>query len=1107
MIQNDNEIELCESITKDATLRPISLHYLKRDKEKPVFILCKNSIEKYPNIDINKLVNKQYTRNEIALFNRSTMRLEFNFDEIMSFNKAKLDFFIVNKSLLLKIGISEYFLISTNIFYFTDNNRKFLYFKNEQKLLMIESGYATKPSNQNINNYINNKNNINNGKIEILKFLILLYANEKELSRLYSNNLPNKYDLKDYYMINKSLMNDLMDKFYYNKIKNILSNPKYSYLKTYEDIIKNLEKLQKNEEIKNVLSLFWENEDHLIKQGKLLPEEKYHPKNSSFKWPNNFVLIHQTLFDILKQFKANVNHICNYQKNYKKFFGKSTLYIISEYNQNNIYAYIFENNRYILLCIINYDSNLFYSVFNQHLKNKSLIQYIIEKKYDINNFDHTQNIKDLNTNQVIGVLVITYKINDNIKSNNNNIKANINNNNIKSNNNSIIKNNNEYNNKVENNENNKNENINDNDYNNNTNDFNNENNNNYINNNKIKEEKEKQNKEFDTNYSIYKNYIKFKESLKNYMEQNYDLNLDISNINDLEPYLSGDIIKSMPVFLITNDKLKYFKESFNFKYFDQLEKTTYNTLKSSNMETVVMPDLSTINSYIEILSLEEIKKNMNIIYSFVDEDFCKDVQLKTEKYKPLQALLFVNKKQYLLYFKNSKTVLKLNNFNANDNTFKLSKSDFKPPIPFRESDHCKGLENIGATCYMNATLQCLSHSTSFKKYFINKEGIQRDTFNNYSPMSNSFYEIVTNLWKSSNEKYYAPYNFKNLISELNPLFKGIQANDSKDLIIFIYETLHKELNNPNSDDIKLTNVNNSNIPNELKEFRNNYYSQNKSIIVKIFYSEQSNNLKCCSCNFNKVSYNIISFLIFPLEKIRLLLTKKKPNGFANVSLEDCFEMNEESEILNGQNQIFCNNCHRCSDALSYNKLYNCPEVLTIILNRGKGLQFDVEFKFPLYINIEKYVIDKSCETNYELIGVLTHLGPSGMSGHFIAYCKSPVDNNWYCYNDSQVSKCIDAESEINSRGIPYVLFYQLKNIFILYFNYNEKELYLEINENDLFKNILNQLFNRYSWIPKKGIGFYTFKNEASQELDKDKTIYENGLKNYIYLILKMKTFY
>ena len=187
MIQNDNEIELCENITGDYTIKPIGLHYLRRDKEKPVFILCKNSIQKYPNIDINKLVNKQYTKNDIALFNKSPMRLEFNFDEIMSFNKAKLGFFIVNKSLLLKIGISQWFLTSTKIFYFTDNNKKFLYFDDEKKLLMIESRYDKKLPNQNLNNNINNKDNINNGKIEIIKFLILLYINEKELSRLYIN--------------------------------------------------------------------------------------------------------------------------------------------------------------------------------------------------------------------------------------------------------------------------------------------------------------------------------------------------------------------------------------------------------------------------------------------------------------------------------------------------------------------------------------------------------------------------------------------------------------------------------------------------------------------------------------------------------------------------------------------------------------------------------------------------------------------------------------------------------------------------------------------------------------------------------------------------------
>ena len=307
-------------------------------------------------------------------------------------------------------------------------------------------------------------------------------------------------------------------------------------------------------------------------------------------------------------------------------------------------------------------------------------------------------------------------------------------------------------------------------------------------------------------------------------------------------------------------------------------------------------------------------------------------------------------------------------------------------------NHGLGLENIGATCYMNATLQCLSNIKSFKNYFQNREVVQKDINNRNGRLSNAFVELVNKIWENTYETYYAPYNFKNLISELNPLFRGVQANDSKDLIIFIYETLHTELNNPNSDNKILAKLNNENIPNDLKIFRQNYYSQNYSIITNIFYAEQTSNLACYSCQCNKVSYNIYNFLIFPLEKIRLYLIKKNPNGILNVTLYDCFEQNEEKELLSGPNQIYCNNCRRQSNALSFNKLYNCPEVLTIILNRGKGLEFSVEFDFPMILNIENYVIDKKCGTKYDLIGVLTHLGESGMSGHFIAYCKSPIDS-------------------------------------------------------------------------------------------------------------------
>ena len=80
------------------------------------------------------------------------------------------------------------------------------------------------------------------------------------------------------------------------------------------------------------------------------------------------------------------------------------------------------------------------------------------------------------------------------------------------------------------------------------------------------------------------------------------------------------------------------------------------------------------------------------------------------------------------------------------------------------------------------------------------------------------------------------------------------------------------------------------------------------------------------------------------------------------------------------------------------------------------------------LSLNIHVIDKSQNNNnnYELICVLTHLGPSGMAGHFIAFCKSPNDGKWYCYNDATVTE-IDNPTENDDgefESVPYVLFYQ-----------------------------------------------------------------------------------
>ena len=46
--------------------------------------------------------------------------------------------------------------------------------------------------------------------------------------------------------------------------------------------------------------------------------------------------------------------------------------------------------------------------------------------------------------------------------------------------------------------------------------------------------------------------------------------------------------------------------------------------------------------------------------------------------------------------------------------------------------------------------------------------------------------------------------------------------------------------------------------------------------------------------------------------------------------------------------------------------------------------------------------------------------------HFIAHCLSPIDNEWYIYNDAYVNKIGKAQfqEKIINLGMPYLLFYK-----------------------------------------------------------------------------------
>ena len=345
-----------------------------------------------------------------------------------------------------------------------------------------------------------------------------------------------------------------------------------------------------------------------------------------------------------------------------------------------------------------------------------------------------------------------------------------------------------------------------------------------------------------------------------------------------------------------------------------------------------------------------------------------------------------------------------------------------------------GLENIGATCYMNATLQSLSNTPDLKNFFLNKYQYNQNEIN--KKISNEFFIVIKHLWdKKKNKQSYAPHSFKNVLSHENPLFAGIQANDSKDLINFLLERFHKELNESNfqqNNNYLITQTDQLDEDKMLKLFLNEFNNKYHSIISNLFYGIMETKSQCLGCQKIKYNFQVYSFLEFPLEQVnKYCLSKgvrknKNPSNSKNpdVDLYECFNYYGNIELMTGDNQMYCNICQRNCDAFYGTSLYSLPNYLIINLNRGKGAVYECKVIYPEKLNLLNFVTyqNEKGKTYFELYAVISHIGPSSMSGHFVAYCKHHLDNKWYKYNDSIVTPCTK-KHEYNE-GMPYILFYK-----------------------------------------------------------------------------------
>ena len=350
-----------------------------------------------------------------------------------------------------------------------------------------------------------------------------------------------------------------------------------------------------------------------------------------------------------------------------------------------------------------------------------------------------------------------------------------------------------------------------------------------------------------------------------------------------------------------------------------------------------------------------------------------------------------------------------------------------------------GLQNVGQSCYMNATIQCLNNVREFSDKLLNiYKNKQFDI--KKQPLTVSFSCLLQELNNTQN-KYIVPSVFKQIIGALNPLFEGIHAADSKDLIFFFIEKLHKELNKApqnqqeenNNIDYQQQELESRNEIIMFNKFIKDFYQKNNSFISNNFYGITRVTMKCDSCNLVKYSFQTFNLLIFQLRKTKE--EKKKELGYnKQLNLYDAFEVEQKEELLSGENMIYCNNCKGLRNGKHQQRFYGFPNVMIIILNRGKDNK-DFNEEFIIYEKLDftkkNLIVNKESYQKFFLCGVVTHLGESGSSGHFIAYCRNdPNSTEFICYNDTIVSNVSikDALSSNISRNdfekkTPYILLY------------------------------------------------------------------------------------
>ncbi|OXB45458.1 hypothetical protein B1J92_A04477g [Nakaseomyces glabratus] len=259
-----------------------------------------------------------------------------------------------------------------------------------------------------------------------------------------------------------------------------------------------------------------------------------------------------------------------------------------------------------------------------------------------------------------------------------------------------------------------------------------------------------------------------------------------------------------------------------------------------------------------------------------------------------------------------------------------------------------------------------------------------------------------------------PSAFIEMLKRENVLFSSMMHQDAHEFLIFLLNEISDFLDKQNK------NALNSKIYDSSQGRRNS--GTVKNFVSDIFQGTLTNRIKCLTCD--NTTARDEPFLDFPIEV----------QENVDIDIQEILESFHQKEMLHGPNKFYCDECCGLQEAERVVGLKQLPKTLALHLKRFKyseqqnsNIKLFDKVSYPLDLKVSS-TFNPSISKNYELSGIVVHMGGGPQHGHYISLCKNEKFG-WLLFDDETV-EAISEQAVLQYTGnkdtmtTAYVLFYQ-----------------------------------------------------------------------------------